>query len=97
VALPISVIPALGDESILTDEEAYTIIKGLVAQLDSETEAMNEFRDYYEGDQDLKYATLEFQKAFGDEFEDLIANWCEVAISATEDRLEMDRVVFRPE
>lgn len=56
---------------------------------------MDQYRDYYDGDQELRYATSEFKRAFGDEFGDLVANWCEVAISATEDRLEMDRVIFR--
>ena len=96
MALPISEIPQPEDDTILSDEQAYTLIKSLVAELDSETDAMNEKRSYYEGEQELKYATLEFKRAFGEEFGDLVANWCEVAISATEDRLEMDRVVFRP-
>jgi len=95
VTLPLSEIQP--DGSQLTDEAAYGIIRTLVDSLDREKDEMDEARDYYDGDQDIKYATEEFQKAFGDLFGDLKANWCDVAISATEERLEMDRIVFRSE
>lgn len=97
MTLPISAVPEPGSGERLTDEEAFILIRSMVEALDRQTEEMDEYREYYEGEQELKYATEEFTRAFGDLFGDLKANWCEVAISATSDRLEMDRILYRDE
>lgn len=55
----------------------------------------DKFRDYYDGDQSLTYATDEWKLAFGDQFEELVANWCEVVVDVLEERIELDRIIFR--
>lgn len=55
----------------------------------------NEFRDYYDNEQPIKYASDEWKRAFGVQFRDLSANWCEVVVDAMETRIQLDRVVYR--
>jgi hypothetical protein len=55
----------------------------------------NNYRDYYENEQPLKYASDEFNRAFGLQFEDLKANFCEVVVDAMEERIGLDRIIFR--
>ena len=97
MALPIEDAPELEDSTQLSDVEAYAIIRPMLDELDSQVDEMKTYREYYDGEQALNYATDEFRKAFGEDFGDLVENWCEVAISATEERLELDRIVIRDE
>jgi hypothetical protein len=85
----------LEDSRQLTNEQAYSIIRATLDELDQETDEMTEYRDYFNGDQELKFATEEFERAFGAKFKDLKLNWCETAITAIEERLELDRIVLR--
>ncbi len=94
MGLPISDLPQ-EDTAQLSDEQAYSIIRTVVTEMESSNTEMDESRDYYNGEQELKYSTTEFKRAFGTLFDDFKANWCDVAITATQNRLEMDRIVFR--
>ncbi len=95
MALPLSEVPAISDSSQLSDEQAFSIIRMVLSEMDAEKADMDEARQYYDGEQSIKYSTSEFERAFGKLFKNFKANWCEVAISATQERLEMDRVVYR--
>jgi len=76
-------------------EQLLALIKYEDAELTDELPTMDSYRDYYEGDQDLTYATEEFRRAYGDTFPEFRTNWCEVIIDATEERIGIDRIIFR--
>ncbi len=52
-------------------------------------------RNYYEGDQELNFATDEFVATFGIQFADLRSNWMTVVIEAMEERLDVQRIRMR--
>jgi len=79
------------------DDQLEALIRYEDNALTAELEQMDSYRAYYEGEQDIVYATEEFNRAFGDEFPDFRSNWCGVIIDATEERIGIDRIIFREE
>jgi len=48
---------------------------------------LNLYRDYYDGVQYLAYGTDRFKEEFGEAFNGLVSNWCEVVVDAVLDKL----------
>lgn len=94
MALPMETVP---EEGRLTDDALMAIIRHEDSELTAELGDFNNFRTYYENEQDVTYATEEFKRAFGDMFKDLKSNWCEVVVDAVEERIGLDRILFRDE
>ena len=89
--LPLEPSPRLDDDT-LTE-----IISSDAQSLTEELETLDEYRGYYEGDQDLNFATDNFVEAFGSSFRDFRSNWMEVVVSAMEERLDLQRINLRTE
>jgi hypothetical protein len=93
VAVPLE-IP---EDERLTEDEIFAILSYASTELTSELEGMEVYRDYYDNEQPLNYTTLEFVRAFGEQFEGFSANWCEVVVDAVEERIDLDRILYRDE
>ena len=89
----------LNDEAPLRldDDTLGQIIRKDAGELTNRLDELNEFRDYYEGDQELNFSTEEFLETFGVNFADLRANWMGVVIEAMEERLDVQRIRMRNE
>lgn len=87
----------LEPQSRLDDDTLLEIINLDARRLTEDLEAFDEFRSYYEGDQELTFATDNFIDAFGANFRDFRSNWMEVVIAAMEERLDLQRINVRSE
>lgn len=65
------------------------IMRSELETLTAETEAMNLYRDYFDGDQPLVYSTTLFQNTFGDAFEGFRDNWMKVIVNAVNNRMKL--------
>lgn len=83
--------PALDNESL------QEIIRHDAQKLTENLEELDTYRNYYEGEQELEFATDEFAEAFGDQFEDFKSNWMDVVISAMEERIDLQYIKVRNE
>jgi len=81
----------------LDDDSLQQIIRKDAGELTNRLDDLNEFRDYYEGDQELNFSTEEFIDTFGLQFADLRSNWMGVVIEAMEERLDVQRILMRNE
>jgi len=70
------------------------ILRSELTTLTSETEAMNKYRSYFEGEQELVYATETFTSIFGDAFDGFRDNWMKVIVNAVRNRLELVNFSF---
>lgn len=89
--LPLEPQPRLDDDTL------QEIINQDAQRLTEDLEELDEFRDYYSGEQELNFATDHFIEAFGDSFRDFRSNWMEVVIAAMEERLDLQRINVRSE
>jgi hypothetical protein len=89
--LPLEPSPRLDDDTLR--EFIATDARNLTEDL----EELDKFRSYYEGDQELNFASQNFIDAFGSDFVDFRSNWMEVVISAMEERLDLQRINIRSE
>jgi len=79
---------------MLTNPIDESIVQGAVLRselkaLSDESEAMNKFRAYFDGDQPLVYSTELFSTVFGDAFEGFKDNWMKVIINACNNRMKL--------
>ncbi len=79
----------------LDDDTLQQIIRKDAGALTNRLTELDQFRDYYEGDQDLNFSTQEFIDTFGTQFADLRSNWMTVVIEAMEERLDVQRIRMR--
>lgn len=79
----------------LDDDTLAQIIRKDAGELTNSLDELDEFRNYYEGDQALNFATDEFVETFGVQFADLRSNWMTVVIEAMEERLDVQRIRMR--
>lgn len=89
--LPLEPQPRLDDDTLLE------FISLDAQRLTEDLEVFEEYRDYYEGEQTLNFATENFADAFGDAFRDFRSNWMEVVIAAMEERLDLQHINIRNE
>lgn len=89
--LPLEPQPPLDDDTL------REFISLDAQRLTEDLEQLNEYREYYEGEQDLNFASENFEEAFGDTFRDFRSNWMEVVIAAMEERLDLQRINIRSE
>lgn len=92
-------IPNIFDETpVQLDEDTLiNIITTDGRALTAELPELEEFRDYYEGEQPLNFSTEDFIKALGEDFSDLRSNWMGVVVDAMEERLDIQRIRIRDE
>ena len=75
---------------LLTDEELKDAIKWAKDQLTGDrTKKYEKVRKYYDGDQDLNFATDKFANAFGSLFQTFAYNRCGSVVDAIADRLQL--------
>ncbi len=89
--LPLEPSPRLDDDTLAE------IISRDAQKLTEEVGELSEFRDYYENEQGLNFATQNFIDAFGEQFRDFRSNWMDVVVSAMEERLDLQRINLRNE
>lgn len=63
---------------------------GLAQALDTKNATIQRYAEYHEGRHPLAFATDKFARAFGSKFGAFADNWCEVVVSAVEERLDVD-------
>jgi hypothetical protein len=57
--------------------------------LDRRQLPLEEYGDYYEGDQPLLFASEKWRRAFGGLFAEFSDNWCQLVVDAVEERLDV--------
>lgn len=82
-------------EEPITGDNVIATINRESELLTAELEEIEKNRSYYDGDQTINFASEEWIRAFGTQFQDWRSNWCEVVIDAIEERLELDAILFR--
>jgi len=85
------------DDERLTQDEILALANYASTRLTEQLDDLEYYRDYYDNEQDLNYATTEFVRAFGAQFEGFSANLCEIVVDAVEERIDLDRILFRDE
>lgn len=95
--MAIPIFPLEEPQTRLDDETLAQIINLDARRLTESLTDLDLYRDYYEGDQELNFATEEFIAAFGEQFTDLRSNWMTVVVEAMEERLDVQRLRFRDE
>ncbi len=65
------------------------VLRAELKALTEETIAMNVFRDYFDGKQELAYSSQLFIDTFGDAFEGFKDNWMKVIINAVNNRMKL--------
>ncbi len=73
------------DEAIAREAVMRSELKALT----DETEAMNVYRDYFDGKQELVYSTELFSQIFGDAFKGFKDNWMKVIVNACNNRMKL--------
>lgn len=79
----------------LDDETVRQIISEDARKLTEDLGELDFYRDYYESEQPLNFASAEFIAAFGNQFADLRSNWMAVVVEAMEERLDVQRIRMR--
>lgn len=90
-------IPFLEPQPALDIDTLQEIISRDAQRLTESLEELDEYRDYYSGEQELNFATQDFIDAFGDQFRDFRSNWMDVVVGAMEERLDLQRILLRSE
>lgn len=74
-----------------TTEQIAADLKWASDQFGSDrfSKAYPEYRDYYDGIQDLSFASLKFERAFGNMFEEFAYNRCGSVVDAIADRIRL--------
>lgn len=92
MALPLAAINTGGG---LNDDAIQAILRAEGLKLTTDLEDFEKYRDYYEGDQTIVYATDEWKTAFGKQFSEFRDNWCQVVVDAVTERLDLERIRLR--
>jgi hypothetical protein len=66
----------------------------LELKLDEQAQFIQIFEDYYAGRHRMAFVTSKFREAFGDIFDALVSNWCEIVVDAPVERLAVDGFRF---
>ena len=80
----------LNDESVAREAVMRSELKALT----EETVAMNKYRAYFDGKQELVYSTELFQDVFGTAFAGFKDNWMKVIVRAANNRLKVTNFHF---
>lgn len=86
-----------GDPDDLTDEAARAAawVDRLCLEIDLRSPAMLKARWYYEGDQELRFATRKWRDTFGDEFGmPAVDNWCGIVVDTVVERMSVQGFRF---
>lgn len=78
------------DESIAKG----AVLRSELKTLTEEAVAMNKYRSYFDGEQELVYSTVLFQEIFGDAFEGFRDNWMKVIIRACNNNIKLTNFHF---
>lgn len=62
----------------------------LECQLDEQAQMIDLPERYYDGDHRMAFVTAKYREAFGEVFDSLVDNWCEVIVDAPVERLAVD-------
>lgn len=92
MVLPIEPIRAANPN--LTRDKLDTILRVELGFLNAELEALNKYRNYYEGDQKLVFGTDAFKEKFGPTFENFRDNWSAPIVDATADKLVIEGILL---
>ena len=95
--MAIPIIPLDEPQPRLDDDTLVRLITEDARDLTNAQDELDNFRDYYEGTQELNFATEEFIEAFGAQFNGFRSNWMGVIVEAMEERLDVQRIRFRTE
>ena len=68
------------------------LIRQETLQLDTESNDLKKYRDYYDGEQGLVFGTAKFKAQFGDAFANFRDDWCGVIVDAILDKLRFQGV-----
>ena len=66
----------------------------LEPELMEQRRAVRRFKDYYDGKHPLAFATSKYREAFGALFGPFADNWCEIVVSAADERLRVEGFRF---
>lgn len=66
-------------------------------RLDAQAERAQIYRDYYDGNHPIQYATEVFRALFGRGFRPMPNNWCQMVVDAKVERLEVQGFAFDPD
>lgn len=66
----------------------------LELRLDEQAQFIQLYEDYYAGRHRMAFVTSKFREAFGDIFEALVSNWCEIVVDAPVERLAVEGFRF---
>lgn len=66
----------------------------LEQRLDEQTRNITIFENYYDGDHRMAFVTAKFREAFGEIFQTLVDNWCEIVVDAPVERLAIEGFRF---
>lgn len=91
----VPIIPLDETAPRLDDETLLQMISSDARKLTNSLDELDNFREYYEGIQELNFATDEFIAAFGEQFNGFRSNWMGVIVEAMEERLDVQRIRFR--
>ncbi len=75
------------EDEPLDQDQSEAILRSETQALAEDLPTLNKYRDYYDGEQLLSYGTDRFKTEFGEAFEGLVSNWCEVVVDAVLDKL----------
>lgn len=68
----------------------------LQRKLAAQAQAAGVYRDYYDGQHRLAFATSKFREAFGSLFSAFADNWCQIVVDAAAERLTVQGFRFGP-
>lgn len=66
----------------------------LELRLDEQAQHIQLYEDYYAGRHRTAFVTSKFREAFGDIFQALVSNWCEIVVDAPVERLAVEGFRF---
>jgi hypothetical protein len=93
--MALTIVPLDESAPRLDDDTLIQFITEDARKLTNSLDELDNFRDYYEGEQELNFATDEFEAAFGAQFGGFKSNWMGVIVEAMEERLDVQRIRFR--
>lgn len=66
---------------------ALRMVLELSQQLDNRLGPIQKWQQYYDGDQPLRFATAEYEKHFGSQYQGFADNWCAPVVDTTAEKL----------
>lgn len=92
MALPLrsrDIDQALANTVNFSDQEILALVEADMKVIQSRNDDYFKYRDYFEGENELVFATEEFKAAFGSAFKSFRSNWSEVVVETLEERLNL--------